>query len=64
MAYTSLLVYFIHGDGAIRRYLALFLMINWFLIVSEYLIFLGASYQHQACTGSIEIDGEMSIMPP
>jgi len=60
---AGLPVYFISDNTMMRRFFALFLPVNWFLIASEYLIFPGASYQYQACTGSIEIDGEMSIMP-
>lgn len=63
LAYAGILVYVINDNTVMRRYLVLFLVVNWFLIASEYLIFLGASYQYEACTGSIEIDGEMSIMP-
>jgi hypothetical protein len=63
LAYTGALVYLIDDNAAMRSFGVPLLMINWLLIVSEYLIFLGASYQYQACTGSIEIDGEMSIMP-
>jgi hypothetical protein len=63
LAYAGALVYLISDINVMRRYVVLFLLINWFLLASEYLIFLGASYQYEACTGSIEIDGEMSIMP-
>jgi hypothetical protein len=63
LAYAGVLVYLISDINVMRSYVVLFLLINWFLIASEFLIFLGASYQYEACTGSVEIDGEMSIMP-
>ncbi len=63
IVYAGVLTFFITDSNSIRRLIVPLMLINWILLTAQYLIFLGASYQYEACTGAIEMEGEMSIMP-